>query len=280
MFTAIKKLFFPSRLSSQYEILSKLGSGGFGKVYLARRKRDNKRVAVKKIKKRQIREYVNASVGEVLPLEIYMSLSLSHPNIIHTCGYLQSGNSWCLEMEHCEGYMDLTSFIQLNSSLSHQTSRKILLQTYRALTFCFRQNIAHRDVKTDNILVHWSTHQVKLIDFGVSCYVSPNSQITDNRGTDFFMPPEFFSRYRYDPLRGTVWALGCLLYCMLFGEVPFLSVGEIVHKAADIPEVNPSTASPSARACLHLLERSLEKDEEGRISYRDISMHPWLTDMK
>jgi serine/threonine protein kinase len=232
-------------------------------------------VALKKIKDKRVSEYVATSAGD-LPLEIYLSMSLHHKNIIATSGFVRDGKSWCMVMEHCPGYLDLTALIQLNSSLSHLTARKIFIQTYRALTYCFRQNIVHRDVKTDNILVHWSTHDVKLIDFGVSTFIKANTPVNEKRGTDIFMPPEFFMKASYDPLRGTVWALGCLLYCMLFGEVPFITVDEVLNKKLDLPDPSPAS-DPAAAYCSDLLERCLEKNEHERVTYRNISYHPWIT---
>ena len=272
MFSAIKKLFFPTPLSTHFDVLQKLGSGGYGTVYLARRKQDNLTVAVKKIKKRKVREYVTTPVGD-LPLEIYIAMSMSHPNIIKTSGFLKSGGSWCMVMEHCVGYLDLTSYVHFNNNLSQITARKIFIQTYKALTYCFRQNVVHKDIKTDNILVHWSTHHVKLIDFGVSSFVTANTQVNEDKGTDIFMPPEFFIRRSYDPLCGTVWALGCLLYCMLYGEVPFVNVEEVLNKQLTFPKLSGDLNS---QYCLDLLERCLDKNENDRVTYKNISYHPWI----
>lgn len=276
MFSLLKKLFCPSPLSTHFDVLEKLGSGGYGKVYLARRRQDDKKVALKKIKKNKIRDFVQSPVGDV-PLEIYIAMMLSHPNIIRTSGFLKSGKSWCLVMDHCVGYMDLTSFIQMNKSISEQTARKIFIQTYKALTHCFKQNVVHRDVKADNILVHWSTHDVKLIDFGVSTFVHADTLIEDSRGTDIFMPPEFFLTHQYNPLRGTVWAMGCLLYCMVYGEVPFCNVHEVVTMTPTFRDITSSRGDISGQYCVDLLQRMLEPCEEERVTYKNISYHPWVT---
>eukprot|EP00116_Pleurobrachia_bachei_P008845 sb/3469107/ len=229
------------------------------------------------MKQGKVKEYVNTQTGAI-PLEIYISMSLDHKNIVRACGFLKSKGSWCLVMEHLPGYIDLTSYIQLNSYLSHHTSRTIFIQTYRALTYCFRRGIAHRDIKTDNLLVHWETNDVKLIDFGASTFIrSDQSQIRDHRGTDIFIPPEFFTTGTYDPLRGTVWALGCLLYCMVYGEVPFLNPDEVVYKILDDMAIPSPSREPGAHYCMDLIDRCLEKREEERITYREISHHPWIT---
>ena len=275
MFSAIKNLFRPSPLYSHFEVLEKLGSGGYGKVYLARRRQDDTKVALKKIKSKRIKEFVNMPDGEV-PLEIYIAMMLSHPNIIRTSGFFMSGKSWCLVMDHCVGYMDLTSFIQMNGTISHQTARKIFIQAYKALTHCFKHNIVHRDVKTDNILVHWSTHDVKLIDFGVSTFVKPNTIIDDSRGTDIYLPTEFFTKHSYDPLRGTVWALGCLLHCMIYGEVPFCNASEVVSLTPHFRDIGP-VGELTGQYCVDLLQRMLEKCEDERVTYRNISNHPWIS---
>lgn len=274
MLSSIKNFFFPTPLSSHFDLIQKLGSGGYGTVYLARRKSDTETVALKKIKEKRVREYVSTPVGD-LPLEVYIAMSMNHHNIIKTTGFLKSGKSWCMVMEHCVGYMDLTSYIHLNNCLSQPTARKVFIQTYRALTYCFRQNVVHRDVKTDNILIHWSTHHVKLIDFGVSSFVKANTKVNEDKGTDIFMPPEFYMRRSYDPLRGTVWALGCLLYCVIFGEVPFADIQEVLTKDLQFPFPLPK-GDPATKLCLDLIERCLERNENERVTYKNISYHPWV----
>ena len=268
----IKNYFFSSSIAEHFDILHKLGSGGYGKVYLACNRRDNQRVAIKKVKKSKISEYVPTGSGDI-PLEIFISLSLDHPNIVQTLGYCETKRHWFTIMEHCNGYMDLTTFLDLQgSNLTQKSCRKIFLQTYRALTHCFRMNVAHRDVKTDNVLVHWETAHVKLIDFGISTFFRCDTPIDEKRGTDIFLPPELYLHHTYDPLEGTVWALGCLLFCLLYGEVPFENIKEVVKKDPFL-EHSDNYILP----VYDLLRACLQKETKQRITYRDISCHSWIT---
>lgn len=91
----------------------------------------------------------------------------------------------------------------------------------RAITHCHENEICHRDIKPDNILID-KTDNVKVIDFGLSKYFDKNISTLESRvGTPAYMAPEVVMGKTYDN-KCDVWALGVTMYQLLTGQVPFL----------------------------------------------------------
>ena len=91
----------------------------------------------------------------------------------------------------------------------------------QAIKYCHDNNILHRDIKLDNILLH--NKHVKLCDFGVSRITIPGQVIKEQCGTPAYIAPEIIARKGYSGTKADIWSLGILLYAMLTGTVPFRS---------------------------------------------------------
>ena len=87
-------------------------------------------------------------------------------------------------------------------------------------------NIVHRDLKLDNILVEESTRMVKLIDFGFSVVVGNGTPLKIFCGTPSYMAPEIVRKHEYDGKPVDIWALGVLLFVLLTGSFPFRGTSE------------------------------------------------------
>lgn len=251
-----------------HTILKDIGSGSFGTVLLTRNKLDNKLYVAKFIKRSKIKELV-PDAGEDVPLEIYLLSRLSHPKIVTCVGCYKLPQHWVLTMNYLDNFVDLKTFIKLHSRLSESMSRTILMQTYDALVYCLSVGVDHRDVKHQNILVHQSSLQIKLIDFGLSSVCDSKTVYTSVQGTELFLPPEAVVQRHYTPLEATSWALGCLLYCMVCGRAPFSSKRDVVFSEPLLPPF----LSPF---CSDLITQSLNKVRHLRIRFENIRWHTWL----
>lgn len=95
----------------------------------------------------------------------------------------------------------------------------IFKQILEGIDFCHKLEVAHRDIKLENILTHDSENQVKIIDFGFSTLRERKMRIFC--GTPSYMAPEIIQKKEYLGQAADIWALGILLYAMLQGSFPF-----------------------------------------------------------
>lgn len=233
-------------------------------MLLTRHKEDEQLYVAKFTKRRKVRDYV----GQV-PLEIYLLSQLTHPHVVPLVDWYKLPHHFAFTMPYLEDYVDLKTFIRLHSRLQEPVARGVLMQTYDALVYCLSVGVDHRDVKHQNILIHQTSLDVKLIDFGLSSVCDSKTVYTSVQGTELFLPPEAVVQRRYTPLESTTWSLGCLLYCMVTGRVPFTSKREVVFSEPHLP----AYLSPY---CRDLLTQSLHKVRHSRIRFEDIRWHTWM----
>lgn len=251
-----------------FKIKKTLGQGGFGKVLLVSRKADQKLLAVKRVNKRRVSTLVESSDG-VLPLELYCLKKLRHDNIIQPHGYMETKHHWNIFMEYIPDSMDLFDFVELKKRLCEALARDIFIQVHDAVTYCLSLGIDHRDIKDENILINTLTHQVKLIDFGSASIYDKSSPYSIGRGTEIFLPPEFFYRGYFYPIDGTTWALGCLAYKMVMGYYPFGGAEDVIAASPRIAKVSPM--------CKSFIKLCLVRNPAERMEYRNILKHPWFS---
>ena len=107
------------------------------------------------------------------------------------------------------------------------TARRIFKQVAESVHYLHSQNIVHRDIKTDNILIDQGTKAIKLIDFGFSVILSnAYTRLKIFCGTPSYMSPEITRKVEYDGKPVDMWALGVLLYLMVTGTNPFKGTNE------------------------------------------------------
>jgi fused-like protein len=129
-----------------------------------------------------------------------------------------------------------------------------------ALAFIHGLNVAHFDIKPDNILVTAGS-EVRLSDFGIAETIK-SVVFSDLKGTAYFLPPERFTHHSYDPKAGDIWSLGVSLYIALVGEKPFSgnSLKELKDHILEAPIQVPAHVHPDSKAVLlQMLERDHTK---------------------
>lgn len=194
----------------KYEKLGKIGEGSYGIVLKCRNKETGKIVAIKKF----LESEDDAQIRKIALREIRMLKHLKHGNLVNLQEVFRRKRKLHLVFE----FIDRTVLDELDShpgGLPEEGIKQILWQTLKAVEFCHANNIIHRDVKPENILVS-KQGVVKLCDFGFARSLSgPGAVYTDYVATRWYRAPELLvGDTQYGP-PVDVWAIGCVFAEML-----------------------------------------------------------------
>jgi serine/threonine protein kinase/Tfp pilus assembly protein PilF len=270
----------PGGWIGQYKLLSVLGEGGMGIVYLAEQAQPIKRtVALKIIKPGMDSKRVIAR----FEAERQALALLDHPNIahVHDAGTTNSGRPY-FAMEYVEG-LPITEYCD-HHKLTIDERLKLFLKVCHAVNHAHQKGIIHRDIKPSNILVSTLDNQAvpKMIDFGVAKALGQSltgrTLITEQGllfGTPEYMSPEQANMAEHDiDTRSDIYSLGMLLYVLLTGALPFdaknLREGGFDNILRVICETHPKT--PSTRLT-SLGEEAKKVAENRRMEVQTLAKH-------
>ena len=262
-------------IRKNYEFISMLGNGNFGKVRLYRdRKQKDLLFAIKTLKKQTL----TRSYFDLIKNEVDILSNLDHPNIVKYFGVYEDDYYIHILMEYLKGY-DLYKIIALKkyTGFDEKDICEIIYQLLQALSFIHNQNIIHRDIKPENILFankkDYST--LKLIDFGLSAYIDKSKNVV---GTPYYMSPEIIDGKSYP--QSDIWSLGVIVYLSLTGKYPFDSEGNekifylIKNKEINLQPLNESECSDEAK---DFIIKCLNKDYKKRMTTAECLTHAWIT---
>ena len=269
----------PNTTIGQYTIVSKLGEGGMGEVYLAEDTRLRRRVALKILP-----ENIAADPNRLLRFEreAFAASALNHPNILTIFEFGAVDNRHFLASEFVEG----VSLRQRLSSgqLPLNETLDIAIQTAFALQAAHEAGIIHRDIKPDNLMLRADGY-VKVLDFGLAKLSEPGAfstgLVSDPEaqtqkqlqteagvimGTVGYMSPEQTRGMSVDK-RTDIWSFGCVLYEMLSGESPFRgdtmadTLANIIHREPVSISTRRRDSNPELEG---IVNRSLAKNADER----------------
>jgi serine/threonine protein kinase len=203
-------VFFRGQAVGKYKILSSIGSGGFGTVYLAEDTWMNKRVAIK-VPHRQ-----NVNFGELLH-EPRLLASLSHPNIVSILTAEKQDNLFFIVMEYVSGDT-LETMILRDGTIDLARALDYTCQICNALDHAHQQGVIHRDLRPGNVLVT-EGGRVKVADFGTSRFIELAAHGTTVIGSPPYMAPEQF--HGKTVFASDIYSLGVTMYQMLTGVLPY-----------------------------------------------------------
>ena len=262
-------------IRKNFEFISMLGNGAFGKVRLYRdRNYKDLLFAIKTLKKDGISSYE----FKLLKSELNILSNLDHPNIVKYFGDCEDDYYFHIIMEYLKGY-DLYKIITLKkyNGFDEKDMCEIIYQLLKALSFIHNQNIVHRDIKPENILFanknNYST--LKLIDFGLATNAKKDKYTV---GTPYYMSPEMIDG-NFCP-ESDIWSVGVIVYLMLTGIYPFdIKEGEdlfekIKNDKYDLKPLNKAKVSDEAK---DFIQKCLTKDPSKRMNSSEALEHEWIT---
>ncbi|KAI5304326.1 hypothetical protein KEM56_006623, partial [Ascosphaera pollenicola] len=263
---------------NDYTILEDMGHGAYGQVKLARLKRNPaKKVVLKYVTKKRILVDTwtrDRRLGTV-PLEIHVldylrREGLRHPNIVEMEGFFEDDINYYIEMlPHGLPGMDLFDYIELRTNMTESECRSIFSQVVGAIHHLhIKALVVHRDIKDENVILD-GEGQIKLIDFGSASYVK-NGPFDVFVGTIDYAAPEVLQGKSYNGKEQDIWALGILLYTIVYKENPFYNVDEILDHPLRVPYV------PFSESCIDLIRGMLNRTVEKRLAIEEVMNHPWM----
>ncbi|HTL57219.1 MAG TPA: serine/threonine-protein kinase [Candidatus Limnocylindrales bacterium] len=255
----------------QFELRSKIASGGQGKVYRAFDNILERLVAIKILRK----ELENDPVAlENFIREARACASLNHTNIIHIYNFDEFDGQRFLVMELADrGSLD--SRIEKQQRIPELDVLDIGVKIASALDLALKHNLLHRDIKPGNILFNID-NEPKLVDFGLARSVEAEPESTTvTEGTPYYVAPEKIKRER-ETFLSDMYSLGCTLYHALTGHVPFEapSVEELVAAHVHTPLTPPNLVVPEiTQATSDALVKVLAKNPADRfLSYDEFRL--------
>ncbi|XP_030629304.1 PAS domain-containing serine/threonine-protein kinase [Chanos chanos] len=258
------------RFSEEYRRVRAVGKGAFGFVWQACRRTDGEEVVVKFIKKSKIMRECwldDPDLGSVSQ-EIAILSRLQHPNIVRVLEVFENRDFFQMVMEkHGEG-LDLFEFIDRQPRLDEPLASYIFRQLVAAVSYLRGQNVLHRDIKDENIIINTRFH-IRLIDFGSAARLEPGKLFYTFCGTLEYCSPEVLQGNPYEGPELEMWSLGVLLYTLLFSENPFCSVEEAMEAKLRPPY-------PLSTELEGLLSGLLHPDPTQRMSLQELLLERWI----
>jgi serine/threonine protein kinase/WD40 repeat protein len=209
----------------QYELVSELGRGGMGVVYLARHRLSGRPEVLKVMNKELM---VRSGSKERFLREIKSAAMLDHPNVVKMYTAMEMGDLMVLVMEYVKGE-DLAKLVKVKGRLPVPNACFYAQQTALGLQHAFDKKMVHRDIKPLNLMLakEGKKHIVKVLDFGLAKVARETGEQFELTGSgqmlgtpDYVAPEQTLDATNAD-IRADIYSLGCTLYYLLAGRAPF-----------------------------------------------------------
>lgn len=257
-----------------YSHLTSIGAGGFGEVFTGEAVTDGKKVALKVMAGAMNAEFLAKHTNEIEAMR-----RLNHANIVAFEDVFYWENQFWLVMEYCDGgtLENLYQEVFLSESEIAHFIRQICL----GLHYLHMQQLAHLDIKAENILLNLNG-ATKIGDFGLVREVSGDRDtLTSMVGTSYWMAPEVIQRKPYGQ-KVDVWALGCVCLELAEGKPPRHELGSLramfLTATHGPPTFNshPDNGHPWSDKMIDFLKQTMHMDPRRRPTAAQLLEHPFL----
>jgi len=279
-----------------YDLETCLGKGAFGEVYLTSRKGDPKKYATKKLD----REEIESGEGiKYLRNEIVILQYLNHPNIVKFQEVKKTKHHYYIIMEYCNGgelSKALEKYVnKYGKPFPEELVQHFMRQIISAFKYIHERKIIHRDVKLDNILLHFENEEdlknfdlmkatVKIIDFGFACKISKTGLQYTVLGSPINMDPIILKKLNSSTKKSKqlgysekadIWSIGTICYEMVIGRPVYDAedMDDLVEKVEDGSYKVPTSMS---HELVSFLNAMLQYNSENRLTASQLSRHDFI----
>ena len=276
LFQPLKKMLFLKDLTISLDSLyyiRDIGRGAYGNVYLV--SDDKKYYAMKTVEMKYVTK--NKSIDKYFINEKIISSNLDFPFIIHLINTYKTRDYLFFLMEFIDG-ITLRKKIEMKEKDNYDIEE---IQFYGAILFSVlnylqKQRIIHRDFKPDNIMIDTNGY-LKVIDFGIACYLKNKDYTNTIIGTCHYMSPEVIEGKNYN-FNCDYWSIGIILYEFFYGKVPFgYNIKEVNKISKEILESKIHFPSYKYENFNNLILNLLDKNVKNRITnFKGIKAHKFF----
>ena len=265
--------------SKKYDIGRQLGKGAYAEVRLVINKVSREKFAMKIYEKSKIN---NELKKKCVKKEIEIMKKINHKNFAKFIEVVDTEKQILIIQEFINGislreYYNKQIRYQKGISLhKEKIFKNIFKQIFNAMNYLHKKNMAHRDIKLENILMT-KNYEIKIIDFGFGMYNPENKLQTFFCGTPNYMPPEIIDKKLYVGQYADLWSLGILVYKFYCADFPFKGKNEKeLYQAVKNGKFEMADYTPT---CVkEIISKLIVKEPDKRMSCQEVLDSEWLKD--
>ena len=297
----------PKKKVGHYHLMEIIGRGAYADVYASIDTKNNQILAIKCISKTKLKDDDKVNLRR----ELEILHKMKHPNIVGIKNYLENQKNHYIMLEYCNG-LDLDAYLKKYMSeykrpLNELYIQKIMQQIAPAMEYMHSNNIIHRDIKLQNILLNFDSHlnvtingqlppkltfkqmsldkpfSVKITDLGFAKDLVKDSEGSTILGSPIYMSPDILARADGSNTKKyntsvDLWSLGVITYELLTGSTPFLgnSIEEVFKNISKGVYSLPKNLKASIEI-ISFINGLLQYYPEKRLNWKQINSHPFLT---
>ncbi|XP_071971159.1 death-associated protein kinase 2-like isoform X2 [Engystomops pustulosus] len=263
-----------------YELLEKLGSGHFGEVKKCKEKSTGTFYAGKFIKTRKCKGSRLGLDRDQVEREVFILQQLEHPNVMRLHDVFACKAEMVLILELIRGG-ELFDFIAEKEALSEEDAIVFLEQILKGVAYMHSKNIAHFDLKPENIMLLEKDvphPRIKIIDFGLAQKIEEGTVFKSLCGTPQYIAPEVIN---YEPLGPStdMWSIGVITYILLSGLSPFQGETDpetLSNVVSGNYEFDHRYFKDTSDMAKEFIQQLLVKDPRDRMTAVECLIHPWI----